>query len=170
MSRFARVETPPIPCPNCGANLVQYGSVGFQWGFCSTPMFGTNDIYYQIGDEILWRQAGDGSVPAWSYFTDNSANIGDPSFCNLVVRESELESGTCSKCGYVGPDVALEVRAGIIVSVMPRDDLVSDCEILIVDPDGTQKSMLDVDRGMPHGISGGRGPIKLVSQSTLSDA
>jgi hypothetical protein len=133
-------------------------------------MYGANESCYQIGNEILWRQAADGSVPAWSYFTDNSANIGDPSFCNLVVRESELESDACGKCGYAGPDIALDIRDGIIVSVMPRNDLVSDCEILIVNPDGTQIPMPDIDRAMPHNISGGRGPRKLVSQSTLSGA
>ncbi len=170
MPRFARVETPPISCPTCGANLAQYAFVGFQWGFCSTPMFSASDACYQIGDEILWRQAADGSVPPWSYFTDDTANIGDPSFSDLIVRESELESDTCGKCGYAGPDVALEIRGRIILSVMPRTDLLADCEIIIVKPDGTQEPLSGIDRAMSYDISGGPGPRKLVSLSTLSGA
>ena len=143
MPRFARVEIPPIPCPTCGANLVQHGSIGFQWGFCSHP-FCAGGTDYRIGDEILWRRAADQTIPAWSYFTDGSANIGDPADCNLIVRESELDSDSCEQCGYSGPGVAIQIVDGVIVSVMPRDDILDDVEIVVVTPDGMQQPMHDI--------------------------
>ncbi len=167
MPLFAHVESPPIACPTCGANLVLYGEVGFQWGHCCHP-FGAGGTDYKIGDEILWRRAADGSIPSWSYFASGgSANIGDLSFANLIIRESELDSNSCANCSYSGPDVALEIVDGVISSVAPRTDILPEIEIIIVNPDGSQQPMPNIDRGMPHGVRTGRGPRKLVPQSAV---
>ena len=167
MPLFAHVRTPPIPCPTCGADLVQYGEIGFQWGHCCHP-FGAGGVDYEIGDEIHWRCAADGSVPVWTYFASGgSANIGDPAYNNLVILESELDSNSCSHCSFSGGGIGLEIVNGKITSVTIRDDISEDVEITIVNPDGSHGPMPDIDRPMPFGVRGGRGPRKLIPQSAI---
>ena len=96
MARFAHILV-ELPCPRCGFQLAPGGAIGFQWGYCSNPHSGAYWTY-EVGEPLLWRLDKSGNVPAWVYFRGGSANIGDPSFPDLVIRESEYDIRACLAC------------------------------------------------------------------------
>ena len=110
MARFAHVRA-KVPCPRCGAELVEGGAIGFQWGYCSNPRCGAY-FSYEVGEPLVWRQARRGDVPAWSYFRGEDANIGDPSFSDLIVRESEFEIRSCHACNLRIDGIAVLIARG----------------------------------------------------------
>ena len=47
---------------------------------------------YEVGESLSWRLDKRGSVPAWAYSRDGSANVGRPIHSyNLVIRESKSD-------------------------------------------------------------------------------
>ncbi len=94
MSRFAHVHA-ELPCPRCDARLAPENAIGFQWGYCPDPHGGAY-FTYRVGEPLLWRLDSRKSVPAWAYFLGGDANIGDPSFADLLVRESEYAIRACA--------------------------------------------------------------------------
>jgi len=56
-------------------------------------------------------------VSPWAYFPDGSANIGDPAFADVLVRESEHDIRECSGCGADFAGIGVLVRGGVIQQV-----------------------------------------------------
>src|SRR5690348_15069452 len=118
MPNYAYLET-EVSCPYC-AHRLNERFVCFQWGYC--PSYGPQARYiYQLGDPIYWRPCHDGHIEAWTYFGDGGANIGDPAYQDLIVRDtanyyiSPFDRETrraCPQCGYPIEGAALEIRQG----------------------------------------------------------
>jgi hypothetical protein len=117
MPNYAYVEA-DIKCPFCDKSLTD--TVAFQWGYCPGSLPRMGHIYH-IGDAISWKLCKDGTIPAWVYFDfgDEGANIGDPSYKNLVVRDS-LHEGLAMPCRFCMHELGgaiSEITEGRITSV-----------------------------------------------------
>jgi hypothetical protein len=121
MPRFAHVHA-EVMCPQCGAQVSAARSVGFQWGYCSNPLCG-DYFTYEVGDPLYWRLDKQGKVPPWAYFRDESANIGDPLFADLIVRESEFDIRACLACGRSFGGIAIVIKAGRLAEVRAIDPI-----------------------------------------------
>ena len=119
MPRYSFLNV-PLGCPNCDTELTDL--MWFDWGYsdASQPV-GTNA--YRPGEAIRWKLAADGTVPAWTGFSDprvpayEGYNMGDPTIADLVVLDDFLgnpDGGNCSKCGHRYGGGAIEIRSGII--------------------------------------------------------
>jgi ribosomal protein S27AE len=157
MPDFAYVEVRNLVCPKCGQSLAHNDVIGFQWGYC----YGRGGFAgYRINDPIKWRLDKSGRVPIWTYFKWGGANVGDPKYDNLVIRESERELRSCHRCGFEFAGIAVHIEGGRIASVqlhtsgLPAAEIsivnvctsdLHDAEISIINPDGTLTPMPDWD-------------------------
>lgn len=134
MPVFARLAA-VIPCPRCLSDLTFNGEIGFQWGYCSTPLGGIGQTY-SVGDEIVWRVDSQGMAPKWTYFRNGGGNLGDPNIGDLLVRESELDQKTCRKCGFQYDGIGITIRSGVIREARCFIDGLPGCDISVLDLDG----------------------------------
>lgn len=133
MPRLAYVET-IASCPGCG--FVQDRLIQFQWGYCFASQPSTEN--YQIGQAIRWRKLQDGSIPAWIYFPDGEANIGDPAIVNLVLTDVGSWGWIpCQKCGFPIGGAATKIENGIITQAWLFAEGEFDTDIYSIEPDGT---------------------------------
>ena len=138
-------------------NLRTGGAIGFQWGYCSDPHGGPY-FTYEVGEPLLWRLDKQGSVPAWAYFRSGSANIGDPSFANLIIRESEWDIRACNACRHPIEGIAVVIHRGIITEVRVYETIGSlpECSEITVDSDGLETPRPEWQNHlMTSGINGG---------------
>lgn len=157
MAVFAHVYAPAVVCPNCNDPLAVGDSIGFQWGYCSSPRHAPG-WGYEIGDEIRWRIATNGTVPAWSYFEGHrSANIGDAQFCDVLIRETELDLRTCQSCNHRHAGIAVSIRAGTIESVKAFEFELPNADISIIhQTDGWSPQAGWNDHAMADALGGRR--------------
>ena len=156
MPRFSHVRV-EVSCPQCGVELAPNSAIGFQWGYCSNP-HGGDYFTYKVGEPLLWRRDKRGSIPAWAYFRDGSANIGDPSIPNLIVRESEYVIRACLACSHQIDGIALRIKQGIIaeVRVYEATGSLPDCDVITVDSNGRETARPEwQDQPMTTGANGG---------------
>jgi hypothetical protein len=117
---------------------------------CSIPL-------YEVGEPLLWRRDRSGRVPAWSYFKHGVAgNIGDPTYADLLLRESEFNIAACDRCGHRFPGIGIIVRGGIIREVRVFQEWLPACDVGVIEGDGqvTTKPEWD-DHPMASGVDGG---------------
>jgi hypothetical protein len=167
MARFAHVNV-VVPCPQCSLQLAPGGAIGIQWGYCSNPHGGAY-FNYELGEPLLWRLDKRGQVPAWAYFRDGSANIGDPSFASLVIRESEYGIRACPGCRHRIEGVAAVIVGGTIAEVRVYEGLGSlpPCDIVTVDQNGVHTPTPEWDNHpMITGVDGGW-RTRLIEMPTL---
>ena len=138
MARFAHVQV-KVLCPQCGVQLAPGGAIGFQWGYCPNPHGGAYFVY-EVGEPLLWRLDKCGGVPAWTYFRSGSANIGDPAFPDLVIRESEYDIRACHACRYRIEGIAVVIIRGIIAEVRVYETIGSlpECSEITIDSNGLE--------------------------------
>jgi len=133
--RLAYVET-IAACPRCGC--VHDRIIQFQWGYCFMSQPSTED--YQIGQPIRWRKLQDGSIPAWTYFADNEANIGDPAFVNLITTDVGSWSWIhCPRCAFPTGGAAVRIENGIITQawLFAKGEFDTNTDIYLIEPEGT---------------------------------
>jgi hypothetical protein len=129
--------------------------LGFQWGHCCHS-HGCGVADYAVGDLIQWRRAMDGSVPPWVYFKGhNSANIGDPQYANLIVRELEFDTRVCGNCNVPFGGFAISISAGVIASAGTSFGIPDNVDIVLVNPNGSLTPMPEWnDHAMPDVVRG----------------
>jgi hypothetical protein len=113
---------------------------------------------YQVGEPLSWRLDKRASVPAWAYFRDGSANVGDPSVADLVIRESEFDIRACPACSQRIEGIAVVIIRGIIAQVRVYQTIWSlpECEVMTVDSNGLETARPEwQDRLMIAGVNGG---------------
>ena len=156
MARFAHVFV-KLPCPKCGSELASGAAIGFQWGYCSNPHSGAY-FTYTVGEPLMWRLDKSKSVPPWAYFRDGSANIGDPSFADVVIRETEYDIRACQACSQRIEGVAVVISRGIIAEVRVYQGIGSlpECDVITVDSTGLETARPEWQgRLMITGVNGG---------------
>jgi hypothetical protein len=156
MARFAHVSV-DVPCPQCGDSLAPTDAIGFQWGYCPNPHGGAY-FTYQVGEPLLWRLDKRGGAPAWACFRGNSANIGDPSFPDLVVRESEYDIRACHACSHRIEGIAVVITRGTVAEIRVYETIGSlpECNVITVDANGLQTPWPEWDNHlMIAGVNGG---------------
>jgi hypothetical protein len=155
MPRYTYLQV-DLPCPSCGT--IRTDMLWFQWGFCPGYLPRTQHIY-RVGDAIIWKACKDGSIPAWTYFeqkdeaggtVDLAANIGDPSFLNLIIHDPAQESflqEPCPTCHGAFGGAAIELKEGIISGAWMYllDELHSQAITSVIGPDGVVTPMPEWD-------------------------
>jgi hypothetical protein len=156
MARFAHVKF-VVLCPGCGSELAPGGVIGIQWGYCPNPHGGPY-FTYEVGEPLLWCLDKRGEVPAWAYFRDGSANVGDPSFPNLVIRESEYGIRACRGCRHRIEGLGVVIVGGVIAEVRVDEEPggILECDVITLDSNGVQTPRPEWDdHPMITGVDGG---------------
>jgi hypothetical protein len=122
-------------CPACGSSLdLPYDLLAFQWGYCPSRQ-PWDELFYSLGDHILWRVDDASQIRAWSYFEGalQGGNLGDPILRDLVVRGFQLDGDDvrCPRC--LSDGVAIRIEGGRIVAVQAA---VRGCDIAVLADDG----------------------------------
>lgn len=168
MPKFAHLAE-RVLCPQCGADLAHIDRIGFQWGYCPYPYSDSNRDSYKTGDSLLWRTDANGRVPAWRYFDDGTANIGDPRDGNVVIREGEFEISRCLKCSWAFGAIGILVRDGRIDGVQAFPDWPSGVEVIVVGACGQLIPRPDwTDRPMALGTAIGQSVRLLPSAAAVA--
>ena len=135
MPKFAHIAE-RVPCPKCGEDLAWNDRVGFQWGHCAYPWSDSSRPSYCIGDALSWRADVGGRVPAWRYFDDGTANVGDPREGDVLVRESEYDIRQCGRCGWAFGGIGVVIRAGLIEAVAAYPEWPSGAGVFVIGASG----------------------------------
>jgi hypothetical protein len=139
-----------LKCPSCDTALADM--LWFQWGFSPGNLPSTEYIYH-VGDPIVWKACKDGSIPTWISFTNKNsgfpegANLGDPAFRNLIVRDHAQEwlADACPSCHQPMGGGALEIRDGIIVRgwISRPSELGGESNIYLIEADNKLRPMVE---------------------------
>lgn len=160
MPKYAYLQT-DAQCPWCGVVLTDM--IWFQWGFA--PGYGPQWEYvYKIGQPIYWKSCRDGTTPAWTYFfqkdqygVNDVANLGDPAFRNLVVRDlaQHYLMESCQHCQQPLGGAALEISGGVIIRawISKMGEFEGDeTDIYLVEGSGTQRQLKAMSEWNDHSM------------------
>ena len=155
MPKFAHLAE-RVPCPQCGADLALNERVGFQWGYCSYPFSDSDRPSYNIGDEVVWRTDVNGRIHPWKYFDDDTCNIGDPTFADVIVRECEIAIQECASCGLEFSGIGIVIRGGVIESLNLQVEWPEGVETFVINPNDELVPQPEwTTRPMAWGVRGG---------------